>query len=66
MGNYGLSAEDGRAIVIVMVVLGFLAILSTILRLVSRRMRGVNLGWDDILMILATVRLTPASKATID
>lgn len=55
MGNYGLSATDGRDIVIVMVVLGFLAILSTILRVVSRRMRGIKLGWDDNLMIIATV-----------
>jgi len=55
MGNYGLRAQDGRDIVIVMVVLGLLAILSTILRVVSRKMRGINLGWDDNLMIIATV-----------
>lgn len=55
MGNYGLSATDGRDIVIVMVVLGFLAILSTILRVISRRMRGIKLGWDDNLMMIATV-----------
>ncbi|KAJ5898350.1 hypothetical protein N7504_008638 [Penicillium tannophilum] len=54
MGNYGLSATDGRDIVIVMVVLGFLAILSTILRVISRRMRGIKLGWDDNLMMIAT------------
>lgn len=56
MGNYGLKAKDGRDVVIPMFVFGALALVSTILRTVARRMRKVGLGIDDYCMMVATVR----------
>ena len=56
MGNYGLKSEDGREVVIVMLVFGVISLSSTILRIVSRRMRSISLGLDDYSMISATVR----------
>ncbi|OBT54914.1 hypothetical protein VE04_04924 [Pseudogymnoascus sp. 24MN13] len=53
MGEYGLRAEDGRAIVVIMAVLGVVSIASVALRIVSRRMRDLSLGLDDYLIMLA-------------
>ena len=58
MGNYGLKAKDGREVVVVMLVFGAISLSSTILRIVSRRMRSISLGLDDYFMISATVRST--------
>ncbi|KAJ5171475.1 uncharacterized protein N7500_004258 [Penicillium coprophilum] len=55
MGNYGLKAKAGREIVVVMLVLGAISLSSTILRIVSRRMRSIRLGLDDYCMMGATV-----------
>jgi hypothetical protein len=55
MGEYGLRAEDGRAIVVIMAVLGVVSIASVALRIVSRRMRDLSLGLDDYLIMLAMV-----------
>ncbi|OBT95420.1 hypothetical protein VE01_05151 [Pseudogymnoascus verrucosus] len=53
MGQYGLRAEDGRAIVAIMAVIGVVSIASVALRIVSRRMRDLSLGLDDYLIMLA-------------
>ncbi|KFZ07714.1 hypothetical protein V502_09820 [Pseudogymnoascus sp. VKM F-4520 (FW-2644)] len=53
MGQYGLRAEDGRAIVVIMAVIGVVSIVSVALRIVSRRMRDLSLGLDDYLIMLA-------------
>jgi hypothetical protein len=54
IGSYGLRAKDGRDIVIVMmVVFGAIAMMSTGLRIVSRKMRKVSFGLDDYFMVIA-------------
>jgi hypothetical protein len=53
MGSYGLRAKDGRDIVIVMVDFGAIAMMSTGLRIVSRKMRNVSLGLDDYFTVIA-------------
>lgn len=55
MGQYGLRAEDGKAVVVIMVVLGAVSIASVALRVVSRRMRDLSLGLDDYLVMVAMV-----------
>ncbi|KAJ6009872.1 hypothetical protein N7522_004888 [Penicillium canescens] len=54
MGSYGLRANDGRNIVIVMMaVFGTIAMISTGPRIVSRIMRNLSLGLDDYFMVIA-------------
>lgn len=55
MGKYSLQAEDGRAIVIIMAVIGVVSIASVALRVVPRIMRDLSLGLDDYLIMLAMV-----------
>ena len=55
MGQYGLRAEDGRTIVVIMVVIGVVSIVPVALRIVSRRMRDLSLGLDDYLIMVAMV-----------
>lgn len=55
MGNYGLQAEKGRTIVVVMTVFAIMALLSVALRLQSRRMMKIGLALDDYVMIAALV-----------
>ncbi|KAJ5586784.1 uncharacterized protein N7459_002549 [Penicillium hispanicum] len=50
MGDDALGVKEGRNLVIVVVVLGCISVLSTVLRVVSRRM---SLGLDDYCMVTA-------------
>lgn len=56
MGNYGFSNPNGGRFAIVTLVFMVLSTLTTILRIVSRRMRNLSLGLDDAFVILGTVR----------
>lgn len=55
MGNYGLESKDGRDIVIAIIVLGWISIFTTILRVAARKMRNISLGLDDYCMLVALV-----------
>ena len=55
MSQHGLRAEDGRAIVVIVAVIGVVFIASVALRIVSRRMRDLSLGLDDYLTMSAMV-----------
>ncbi|KAJ5711332.1 hypothetical protein N7488_005488 [Penicillium malachiteum] len=65
MGSYGLKSKEGRDIVIVILVFGWVAILSTVLRVISRKMRKVGLGLDDYLMVLATCMVVVSTTVVI-
>ncbi|PWY89217.1 hypothetical protein BO70DRAFT_163137 [Aspergillus heteromorphus CBS 117.55] len=53
MANYELNAKEGRNVVIVVSVLGAVAVLSVVLRIVSRKKKHLRLALDDYLMVLA-------------
>lgn len=53
IGSYGLRAKDGRDIVVVMVGFGAIAMMSTVLRILSWKMRNGSLGLDDHFMVIA-------------
>ena len=59
MEYYDLSDARARNPLIVISVVAFLAILSTGLRLESRRIRHISLARDDYLMIAALVGVIP-------
>ncbi|KAJ5502343.1 hypothetical protein N7463_005217 [Penicillium fimorum] len=65
MGDYGLKAKEGREIVIVMLIFGAISLSSTILRILSRRMRDIRLGLDDYCMISATLLIMACTVVVI-
>ncbi|KAJ5885215.1 hypothetical protein N7495_009725 [Penicillium taxi] len=54
MGHYG-SSQGGTTFSIVLLVFMCFAIITTILRLISRKMRGLTLGLDDFFTVIATL-----------
>ncbi|KAJ5291235.1 hypothetical protein N7478_000486 [Penicillium angulare] len=65
MGSYGLESKDGRDIVIVMLVFGWISIASTVLRVISRRMRDVSLAAEDYMMMIATCMVVASTIVVI-
>ncbi|PYH91302.1 hypothetical protein BO71DRAFT_401471 [Aspergillus ellipticus CBS 707.79] len=53
MTNYGLNAKEGRDTVIVTIVVGAVAVLSVVLRVMSRKMRHLDLALEDYVIMLA-------------
>lgn len=61
MGQNGLRAEDGRAVIITIAVIGAVPIASMGLRIASRRVRDLNLG---MLAMVSEVLIQSVRAAT--
>ncbi|KAL4922632.1 hypothetical protein BDW62DRAFT_196636 [Aspergillus aurantiobrunneus] len=61
----GLKAEQGRALFIVSILFGVLAVASVAMRFVSRRMRSASLGLDDYIMFVAIWLIIAGTVLTI-
>lgn len=58
MGNYGFSSPQGTTFGVIALVFVAVAVITSILRVISRRMRHLNLAWDDACAVAATVGLS--------
>lgn len=64
MTYYGLSNSNGRNVVIAYAILGAFSTMTTLLRLLSRRVLGLSYMLDDYLVVGANVSLFVSPAAT--